>query len=91
MLFCEQIRAARSLLGWNQSVLAQQAELGIATVRRLELLDGPARGNVETLWKIQAALENAGIEFIPGDKEKGPGVRLSKPYDAAPKHSQGGD
>jgi hypothetical protein len=35
-------------------------------------------GSVRTLWKIQTALEKAGIEFIPEDEHKGPGVRLSR-------------
>ena len=30
----------------------------------------------ERLWKIQTALEKAGVEFIPADDQKGPGVRL---------------
>jgi hypothetical protein len=34
------------------------------------------RGAAETLWKIQRALEAAGVEFIPADEAKGPGVRL---------------
>jgi hypothetical protein len=36
------------------------------------------RGSVEVLWKIQTALEKAGVEFIPGDESKGPGVRLKR-------------
>jgi hypothetical protein len=36
------------------------------------------RGSAEVLWKIQTALEHAGVEFIPGDESKGPGVRLKR-------------
>jgi len=28
------------------------------------------------LWKIQTALEEAGVKFIAADNEKGPGLRL---------------
>jgi hypothetical protein len=34
------------------------------------------RGSVEPILKIQQALEAAGVEFIPADDEKGPGLRL---------------
>jgi hypothetical protein len=30
------------------------------------------------LFKIEGALEQAGVEFIPGDEAKGPGVRLKR-------------
>lgn len=80
MLCCEQIRAARNLIGWGQLELAQHADVGVATVRRLEADTGPVRGNVETMRKIQTALEKAGVEFIQDDGKKGPGVRLAKSY-----------
>jgi hypothetical protein len=36
------------------------------------------RESAEALWKVQSVLERAGVEFIPGDGTKGPGVRLVK-------------
>jgi hypothetical protein len=33
-------------------------------------------GSARMLWKIQTALETAGVEFNPADEEKGPGLRL---------------
>ena len=36
------------------------------------------RGSVESVWKIQTALEAAGIEFIAAEAGKGPGVRLKR-------------
>lgn len=78
MLLSEQVRAARSLLGWSQDDLAQHAGIGIATLRRLEGKAGPLGGNAESVWKIQATLEAAGIVFIPEDDKYGPGVRLRK-------------
>ena len=79
MIFCDQVRAGRALLSWSQLDLAKAASVGVATVRRLEASKAEIRGAAETLWKIQTALEAAGVEFIPGDEEKGPGVRLRTP------------
>ena len=76
MIFNEQIRAGRALLGWSQLDLANGASVGVATVRRIEGSKHEIRGSAETVWKIQTALEEAGVEFIPADETKGPGVRL---------------
>jgi transcriptional regulator with XRE-family HTH domain len=73
-----QIRAARALLGVSQGKLSELAEVGIATVKRIEIA-AEVSGSARTMWKIQTALESAGIEFIPADEGKGPGVRLRKP------------
>jgi transcriptional regulator with XRE-family HTH domain len=70
-----QIKAARALLGLNQFELSELAGVGINTVKRVELAD-EITGSARTLWKIQSALEAAGVEFIPADDEKGPGLRL---------------
>ena len=72
-----QIRAARALLGIGQQELSTLAEVGINTVKRVEQSTEMV-GSVRTLWKIQTALEKAGVEFIPGDESKGPGVRLMR-------------
>jgi hypothetical protein len=79
MIFSAEIRAGRALLGWTQTDLARAASLGVATVRRLEAERAEIRGNAETVWKIQQALEAAGVEFIPAEGHKGPGVRLRNP------------
>jgi len=78
MLHPAQIRAARALLGWRQGDLARAANIGVATVRRIEILEGPA-GNVTTLIRIQYAFEKAGILFLDADRDAGIGVRLKKP------------
>jgi transcriptional regulator with XRE-family HTH domain len=75
MIVPAQIKAARALLGLGQLQLSKLADLGISTVKRIELSEGPS-GSVRTLLKLQSALERAGIEFIPADAIKGPGVRL---------------
>ena len=75
MIIPSQIRAARSLLGLSQGQLADLAAVGAATVKRIEA-SAEIRGSADTFWKIQTALEEAGVEFIPADETKGPGVRL---------------
>jgi transcriptional regulator with XRE-family HTH domain len=76
MIFSAQIRAARALLGMSQTDLAKTASVGIATIRRLESGGDQVRGAAETLWKIEKAMQDAGIIFIPPDEQAGPGVRL---------------
>ena len=75
MIQSSQIRAARALLGYSQADLSELASVSATTIKRLEGTS-TIRGAAETLWKIQTALEGAGIEFIPADETKGPGVRL---------------
>jgi predicted transcriptional regulator len=78
MLFAAQIRAARALLDWRQDHLAQAADVGITTIRRIEAQRGPVMGYVSTVLRIQAAFEKAGIQFIEEDQSGGIGVRLMK-------------
>ena len=80
MIDAAQIRAARALLNMSQADLAKIASVHVATIRRLEAATG-VRGAAETLWKMQQALEAAGIEFIPEEGGKGPGVRLKHARD----------
>jgi transcriptional regulator with XRE-family HTH domain len=70
-----QIKAARALLGWSQSDLAQHSGVSEPTIARLESGEGQLGGREGTVRKIQAALEISGIEFTNGDQ---PGVRLTK-------------
>ena len=75
MIDAAQIRAARALLDVSQAQLSTLASVSPTTIKRLEAAS-EIRGAAETLWKLQTALENAGVEFIPADENKGPGVRL---------------
>ncbi len=77
MISSRQIRAARALVGLNQSQLAERAGIGIATLRRIEGTDEIV-GSALTLTRIQRALEQSGIVFIDKDERYGPGVRLRK-------------
>lgn len=78
MISSAQIRAARALLRWSAAELAEISGIGVATIRRLELVDGVPSSNARTLVALQQALEAAGIEFI-GSPEDAPGVRLRYP------------
>jgi predicted transcriptional regulator len=75
MIDAGQIRGARGLLDISQSRLAELASVSATTIKRLEATS-KVRGAAETLWKIQVALEKAGIVFILADQAGGPGVRL---------------
>lgn len=73
-----QIRAARALLGWSAQNLADQAAVGVATVRRAEAAEqGQPNLIATTLRAVKGALEAAGVIFIAENGE-GPGVRLRK-------------
>jgi transcriptional regulator with XRE-family HTH domain len=84
MIEAAQIRAARALLGLGQAALSELSDVGISTVKRIELAS-EISGSARTLWKIQSALENAGVEFIAADEHKGPGVRLRERRSTPPK------
>ena len=75
MIGAAQIRAARALLDISQAQLSKLASVSATTIKRLEGAS-EVRGAADTLWKIQRALEAAGVEFIPEDDTKGAGVRL---------------
>jgi transcriptional regulator with XRE-family HTH domain len=76
MMTIEQLRAARGLLGWSQSELAERAGLSLPTVKRLEGGFGP-RVSDEARAKLQRAIEAAGIEFID-ENGGGLGVRFRR-------------
>ena len=87
MIDAAQIRAARALLDVSQAQLSKLASVSATTIKRLEAASG-IRGAAETLWKLQTALENTGVEFIPADDHKGPGVRLKERIGAKPKRGR---
>ena len=75
MLSSNQIRAARALLGWSGTDLADFSGVGITTLRRYELQRGIPSANTSVLMMIKKTLESAGIEFT-GDPLVNPGVTL---------------
>ena len=52
--------------------------VGVATIKRIEAIDGLPSANARTLDALVKSLEGLGIEFI-GSYDDGPGVRLLKP------------
>ncbi len=64
-----QIRAARGLLNWNQSELADRTGISATTIGTIE--KGVTHPREDTIHAIQRVLEKSGVEFL-GDY----GVRL---------------
>ncbi len=79
MITAAQMRAARALLGMDQRELAERTGLSLPTIQRMEASEGVIRGNVDSLMKLIAGLEEAGIVLI-GDgtasASGGRGLRL---------------
>lgn len=71
-----QLRAARSLVAMDQITLANASSVSANTIRSME-----ARGfetlssGLDTIKRVQAALEAAGVEFLNHGQ---PGVRLAR-------------
>ena len=80
MILSVQLRAARALLRWDQKDLAQASGLSLPTIKRMEASDGEVRGTASNVWKLQRAIEAAGVEFTDDDA---PGVRLRRPQSSA--------
>ena len=78
-----QIRAARALLRWSAVDLAQDASVGVNTIRRAEVAENGTSLTVANELAIRRALEAAGVEFID-ENGGGPGVRLRKSPRAKP-------
>ena len=79
MITAAQLRAARALLGMDQRGLAEASGLSVPTIQRMEASEDVIRGQVESLMKLIAALEVAGIEVINEgavSDSGGRGVRL---------------
>lgn len=82
MISSTQMRAARAMLGIDQRTLAEMAGVSLPTVQRMESSQGDVRGVVDSLTKIVAALNAAGVELIGNDQPsqgRGRGVRLKDP------------
>ena len=78
MITRAQIRAARGLLGWSQSDLAEAAGLTLNQIKRIE------RGALDPRASMLAAIEGAfrqnNVIFLDQDDVRpgGPGVRFRK-------------
>ncbi|MGO8916044.1 MAG: helix-turn-helix domain-containing protein [Stellaceae bacterium] len=81
MLTAAQLKAARALVGFEQRALAEASGVSLPTIQRMEASNGTVRGVIESLTKVMAALEAAGVEFINEGASSaggGRGVRLRK-------------
>jgi transcriptional regulator with XRE-family HTH domain len=81
MITAAQLRAARALAGLDQRHIAELSGLSVPTIQRMEASEGVIRGNVDSLMKLIAALDAAGIELIgegAASQTGGRGVRLKR-------------
>ena len=80
------MRAARALLNMDQRDLADRSGLSLPTIQRMEASPDIVRGNVDSLMKLIAALDSAGLELIGEGATShggGRGVRLKAEGQAA--------
>jgi transcriptional regulator with XRE-family HTH domain len=73
-----QLRAARAMLRWSALDLARASKVGVATIRRVEVIEGEIPVTAANDAAIRQALESAGIEFTE-ENGTGEGVRFRKP------------
>src|SRR5258707_10589695 len=79
MITAAQLRAARLFRGIDQRGLAALSGLSVPTIQRMEASETMVRGNVDSLVKLIAAFDAAGIEMIDEgavSHSQGRGVRL---------------
>uniref|UniRef100_A0A9E8CP76 Helix-turn-helix domain-containing protein n=1 Tax=Bosea sp. NBC_00436 TaxID=2969620 RepID=A0A9E8CP76_9HYPH len=70
-----QCRAARGLIDWTQTRLAEAAGVSLSTVRDFETgKRQPLSANVQAM---RAAIEAAGVIFVMPGRSGGGGVRLA--------------
>ena len=72
------MRAARALLRWTALDLAHASKVGVATIRRVEVIHGEISVTQPNEAAIRQAFEAAGIVFIE-ENGGGEGVRFRKP------------
>lgn len=74
MIDAAQVRMARAALKISVRKLAESAGVADSTILRFETGRGAILAT--NLGRIQKALEDDGVVFIPADAHGGPGVRL---------------
>ncbi|NPD68308.1 transcriptional regulator [Lichenicola cladoniae] len=72
-----QLRAARALIRWTAQELADASSVGVATIRRAELKDGPIGMTAPNIAAIKRAFGEMNVEFT-AENGRGAGVRLGK-------------
>ncbi len=77
----EQVRAARSLIRWEQRDLADASTVSLPSIKRLEGKTGALAAQARTVAAIRTALEAQGIQFLEsGGVAGGPGVALKSAH-----------
>lgn len=78
MITPAQIRAARALIGWKQTDLAQASGVSEISIKNIER--GATDAKASTLGALQEAFRKAGVVILePGDmRPGGAGVRLEQ-------------
>lgn len=69
------LRAARVLLDIPPKALAEKAGVSTRSIVRIEARE---KVGLETSLRVQKALEEFGVEFLPETETQGPGVRVTK-------------
>jgi transcriptional regulator with XRE-family HTH domain len=59
----------------DQRALAEASGLSLPTIQRMEASEGVIRGNVDSLMKLIAALDTAGVELISEGAVSATGAR----------------
>jgi transcriptional regulator with XRE-family HTH domain len=72
----EQIKAARALLRWSQSDLAQRSGISLPSIKRLEAQPGPLAAQARTIEDLRDAFNRVGVQFF--DEGGFLGVRIKK-------------
>ena len=70
-LTAKQCKAARGLLGWSQTKLANEVGVTRKTIYNFE--HGETRTEPDTLKKMRRAFEKAGLEVLEPGQNPGPG------------------
>ena len=66
-----QWRAARALIGWSQTQLAEEISVSVLTIKRLE--SGEVTVSDDIRNRAKAALESAGVVFRGGERARARG------------------
>ncbi|TPJ43476.1 hypothetical protein FJ434_01200 [Mesorhizobium sp. B2-5-13] len=69
------LRAARALLDITPKELADKARVSTRSIVRIEAREPVG---LEISLRVQAALEELGVEFLPETKSNGPAMRVRK-------------
>ena len=69
------LRAARVLLDITPSDLAEKAKVSTRSIVRIEAREPVG---LEISMRVQKALEELGVEFLPETKSNGPAMRVRK-------------